>query len=679
MAGAPDTHPFFACDTGQTVMSHHGTRGKHAPDGSLQAYLTAYGLGYRWFQVDVVPYRDGLVCMHAVFGRRRGFSRMSLEQVRARAGRDVATLQDVLDHPGLAHARWNVEVKTSTARRQLAAALHNDGTVRPVLVSAPFHPALLRDLDDRFGDLVALAAPIRHGGALGVRLGQPHEPYTAVQVHRLVARRVVGSRWGRTLAVQVWGLGREHEVDAALDLGAHPIVNGTTSELAAHLRAAGRFPKTPEEAPTPPRVEPSPPTPPPDPGGVPDDRRTPIRNVCLGGGGWRGAFGSIGAVMYLHVTGRWADVQRVVAVSGGSFVTSALAAAGAEADTDPVPAATAVLGGLIGLRGSLRRRFLAAALPAPLLVVPPLFALVERLWLQRLMRGLLRRLFGDRTSSPEGGRQYVVCATGRSSARPYFFVSRRREGNGVVGFGQVLEVRRDRGPAVEIDGTWRLTDAVQSATSLPGIDGYRCPDRAPTSGDDGRGEVLIDGGVQGIFGLQFTEPDSATSLGDDVRTLIIDAGREERRSSPLMERVTSLSTIALLARWVQLALDTGFRNQVKRAQGSPLDGSEVRFRWVHLVRIAERDRDDPEPSGYPFDEISRRIACGRRKVHRFGLTGLSAANAHLTMVVAIAACAYELGDADRAPATVESVDVMLLDIGQLLGRGDALAKVWRDL
>ncbi len=688
-------------------MSHHGLSGDGAPDGSLEAYRAAYALGYRWFQLDVVPIKDDLISLHSRFGVRRGCTGRPLDVVRRRLGYDVPTVGELLGHPGLEHARWNIELKGRASVPLLIELLKDSPASVRVLVSAPMHPFALRELRDTFGDLLAIAAPVHHGGALGFAFMRSLHAYDSVQVHHWFARRRVKppGRAGRLPQVQVWTIDKPNVLDAVVELGCHPIVGRSDAATRDLLIAAGRWADIPHPGPS---------------GAVPSEavpseavlsdavlseavlseavlsdaapdvelaeqqvRRDgdavglePIKLLMLGGGGWRGAFGAIGAVMYLHDTQRWSDVRDVVSISGGSFVAAALGADGVD-DTDPSAALSDLIRGLLSIGGPVRRRLAALGLLLPLGVAPPVLLLATRWLASKFWRNLLRRVFGDRGPRQSGAHRYVICATGRESAMPHYFCAGDRhdniEGHDVAGPDVA-------GPDADPGRQWIIRDVVLSATALPWVTGTRTRNRRDVldSSDRGRGEVLIDGGVTGMFGNQFFQrPPWATASGDGVRTLVVDSGRVHRRGGRVLEWVTSMSTVAMLGRWLQIALDSAFRNEVYRTSAaSPIRASaDAVPLWTHLVRVAETDEADLHSPGWTFSERARRIEHGRRIVHRFGLTGLNERNALTTIVVAVAACAAEF----EADPSIESISARLHDIGARLGVGNKLADVWQAL
>lgn len=685
-------HPWFESTTDLVVMSHHGRADAKAHAGSLEALRAAYRAGYRWFQVDVVPIKDDLVSMHAVLGWRVGYRRMNRDQVSRRVGYRVPTLVEILDDPEMRDARWNIEVKSRSALPQLIAVLKRTKAVSRVMVSAPGHPKIVREVRETFGTLVAVAAPVHHGGVFGRLFFTPKLEHDGMQVFRWFGRGA-GVRHGRgRVRVQSWTIDGPAHLDACLAAGCHPVVKDSDDALRARLEAIGRWPDVP---PTLQRrtdtveLEPRPQTP------EPERPARPIEVLMLGGGGWRGAFGSIGSVAYLRTTGTWQHIRHVVAISGGSFVAAALGAEGVD-DEQPSPELARLARQMMALRWPMRLAFLPLLIPVALLVTMPfvldgrwslLWLLVPTVclflgrWIVSLeWRLMMRRLF--RGGRPRAhGRRYVVCATGRSSARPYFFVGGDLSDldPGAPAATSAAATPAPSGAAEErwgrmVPGDWTWADAVVSSTALPWVNGFRT-EADPTMGRAGAAERLIDGGVVGIFGRQWFEQTLlGPSTGDTPRTLAIDTGRKHRTGGRWTERLMGFLTIGMLSRWVQIALDASFRKEIERAtraEAAAPPGQEL----MNLVRVAESDAGDHHEILALRDEVLRRLEHGRCIVRRFGLSGLTRRNCLTTIVVAVVACTVDI---EHEP-TAATVRERLVQVGRELEMPGELERIWDEL
>lgn len=658
------THPWLLASPRQIVMSHHGASGQGAPAGSRLAYKAAYELGYRWFQVDVVATRDGLVLMHSVFGRNRRLEGLSTVDALNKHP-DSASLEDLLTSTEFAEARWNVEMKSRRGLRFLTAILAHNPDARPrVMVGSPMRPGVLADVQDVFGNDVATAAPVVHGGVFGLRFAKSRRSYHAVQVHRRFMRPSLLAAQVDGTAVQIWTSGSIAQTDKILMSGFHPIAAHCSAAAQQHLASNGRWPSPPlasgeTRAPASPHIIVQP-----NEQALSVDPRTVDTNryvILLGGGGWRGAFGGIGAVLYFEATQRWQNVELVGSVSGGSFVAASLMEESAN-DAKPSESLRPLYNRLVQLGGAVRRRFVALVIIVPLAIFPPIALLAFRRLISRFWRQVLVMAFGAenptaRTSiSPpvtDGGhtnRRYVICATGRETAKPKYFIAGDQ-----VGFVDQDDI---------IPGEWSLADAVQAATALPWFNGYRAPNRPPKEGREGqRGEVLIDGGIAGIFGTQLvTSVPGGPSMGlGDV--IIIDAGRPSRRSSRVADRLADFSTLALLARWLKVANESLLRNALTEAmrRGSP----------HRLIRLVADDLDD-----WTMDiETLWKVQHCRRVISEFGQWGLTKRNAQLTITLSVVLCCVELEPEHTPDLIFERISM----VSQLLGLEDTLTALWSDL
>jgi hypothetical protein len=310
---------------------------------------------------------------------------------------------------------------------------------------------------------------------------------------------------------------------------------------------------------------------------------------------------------------------------------------------------------------------------AVLWVLVPSSSLFAARWIVSFeWRWMMRRLFGATGPRRGGARRYVVCATGRSSARPYFFVG--GDTTGVVPPTPAPVQRPSPRWGGIVDGTWTWTRAVVSSTALPWVHGYCATGPAGPAG--ARAERLIDGGVVGIFGQQWFEEMLLGSAGGAMpRTLAVDTGRTHRMGGRWIERAIGFLTIGMLSRWVQIALDASFRKEIERASRAESATRPGDSPMMVLVRVAETDEGDRHADGARRDEVLRRLEHGRNEVRRFGLAGLSRRNCLTTVVVAAVACAVDL----ESSYDVDTMRRRLRQVGRELELGDELAAIWDTL
>ena len=209
----------FWSDTAQPLLiSHGGDTASGAVSGTWTAYRRAHELGFRAFQVDVVPAAEGsLLSKHAVFGRAPRLEAGPLEAVRDRLD-DVPTLSELMSaYPDV---RWNIELKSARCEPRLVELIDCHPARHQLCISAPFHTRVLRRLRRRFPGL-STNASLLEGALVGVAL-QPWRTCTADGVQlfsRLASERIVRHNVRRGLAVQAWTVNDGAEAHRLADRG----------------------------------------------------------------------------------------------------------------------------------------------------------------------------------------------------------------------------------------------------------------------------------------------------------------------------------------------------------------------------------------------------------------------------------------------------------------------------
>jgi hypothetical protein len=555
---------------------------------------------------------------------------------------------------------------------------------------------------------VALAAPVIHGGVfgrrlLGARRATPTKgrPYDCQQVLALFVKQPRSANDDRPIR-QAWTISRAKTLDRILATEACPIVDSKKLVI--------RRERPESVAPIADKVRMS---------------EVPVGDIealALGGGGWRGAFGGIGAVMYFAHTKRWAKIRDVVGISGGSFAVAQLSkqsdpALGAQAagEVDPDDpseplkellrklqvagrraANILLIGGLVllaivvvivvAILTSWQDRSLWAVLVAALTVLSASFLL--RLVVSLRWTAIVKAVFGNAPMcvSPEAEpdvvspRRYAIGATGLNDGHLYSFTSHQADDA-----PRWLENRRLATPL----GNRYVSTAVIRATSLPGLGQLgatkiwlpTCAHDDPKHKSDTCEWVpdrLVDGGISGIFGrgLVRARPQGGEQ-GPPPTVVVVDAGRSlevnndrtvKDRASGMGER---LAAMLLMVRWLKVALFVAYRDELGRVRDDQVaDGYSYR-----LVRLAEEedepglDRDGFSPTRH---EQLNRLYVLRDQLHRFSLTKASQTMSNRAITVAVAACALEF---EHTP----DIAGMLEAIGERLGRGRELADAWRDV
>ncbi len=712
-------HQWFASMAGVSITSHNGSAVRPRQLGTRIAFVRAYRAGYRWFQVDATPIKGDLASHHAIFGRSWRFTRWTKQDL-ARTRPDTSCLYDLLTDPELPRANWNIEMKSKAGLPALLSLLSRLGEegwdLSRILVSSPMRPSVLEAVAARFPQ-VGVAAPVIHGGTFGVRLLGPSRartsrgPYDCQQVYHpfVRARRRLG-RAERPL-VQAWTVSNRRVLDRVLRAGAHPIVD---SQVLMIRRSLGQAPL---------------------PVTTPDDLRREVAAqlyqapdaLALGGGGWRGAFGGIGAVMYFTHRQMYRAIHDVVGISGGSFAVAALARQPSRArlatgenepdDDSHVWALRQLLEALEGagsktrsILGIVATGLVALAAVAGVVTASAVNDDTKSVWVLALLAALvvgsflvraaatmrwkwiLRGVYGTHTMAPtppgdepgRPGRRFAIGATGLSDGYLYSFTSSPGE--------DVPRWRQDPGLATPLGGH-RLADVVARATSLPGIGQLgvgriwlpTCDHERHTRRDrhrcDSIPDRLVDGGVSGIFGRGLIQARYRRSGGSTGPTevVVVDAGRrlppETRALGARLARLGQRSSaLILLSRWLQVAMDVAYREELKYVRdGNVVDGH--RFRLVRLAE--EEDPFDPLTGTVKNASVTtvrrrddlNRLYVLRDQVHQFSLMRVNRVNANRTIAVAVAACALEF---EHEP----DISSILAAVGEQLGRGRALAAVW---
>lgn len=424
--------------------------------------------------------------------------------------------------------------------------------------------------------------------------------------------------------------------------------------------------------------------------------------LVLSGGGNRAMIGGAGALAYLTQHGWWDRVDEVVSVSGGSTANAAVLTRGAhsyeqtlESIEDFFARATHDLGQ--PWRQPKRFGFLAMLI-APVLVllllilasiglVPipdilhrPVVGLVIGLVapfatsvvVRRAAAGYLRNYLGSLTNGfdftlsgfRQSPRQHVICASGLSSGHPYYLWS---GGTEFFAGGDLGRPRQAHIPeqlwGISAQAEYSVADAVFASSSLPTLARVQAPNITERQGI--AKELLIDGGVSGIFGgqvgagLRDQGSGGARSNPSDGHIIVIDSGRHVQSPGRVGRTINRLSISALLARWLKVSLEAGYRRDLRE-----LDDT-------HLIRIAEgfgelNDNAGPVLAG--FDELRRRTA-------QMGLLNYNADRALNAFVTGWVGSALTL-DQQCSPAVIEAG---LGALGSQMGRGEEFVQYWRSV
>jgi len=410
--------------------------------------------------------------------------------------------------------------------------------------------------------------------------------------------------------------------------------------------------------------------------------------------------GCAGAIAYLAQHGWWDAIDEVVSVSGGSITNASLMTGGTQTVDDTFASLDRFYERATTDTGQPwkdPKRFVALALMAtPVLVVialvlmavdlvpgpsvldkpiiglgigllaPTICSLAIRRGAGAYLRNYLESLTNGASASLTGfgggRRQHVICASGLSTAHPYYLWG---GGANFTAGGDLSLQPTPHDPSslwgAAVQGDYSVADAVFASSSLPTLAQVEASlaesgqHAAPT-----RSELLIDGGISGIFGGQISagmrkqqEQRSSTEAG---HIIVIDSGRHVRPPSRIGQMIQRVSIAGLLARWLKVSLETSYQRDLLE-----LDDS-------HLIRIAEGQAEHgPSADGVRvrFDELRTRTA----QMSLANYDAERAKNAFVTGWVGAALCL------DPA-CTIESVRSGLTAVGDQMNRGDAFVDYW---
>jgi hypothetical protein len=413
----------------------------------------------------------------------------------------------------------------------------------------------------------------------------------------------------------------------------------------------------------------------------------PAIRLFLSGGGHRATIGSAGAICALVDLGNWNEVTEVISVSGGSVTNAALVrghtsehsrdlptADDAKLVGDPRPALKDLIDRLLGDRASLVATptrvaimaffvvsfallalgFAAALgvgslrLPTALVLLlgmstPFVVVMLFRQGLGWLWSDIVKALVDGRKvalAPSNAPRRYLFCASGLSSGVPYYFWA---QGDApTVTWGELLQ------------GGYSLHDAVLASTSLPGVGAVRAPSAS-------RNEVLVDGGVSGIFGQQREvsfERHAKDAFRGEVQRVAIDAGRHSVAYKEGMSPLTRFSILFALSRWLKASLEATYINDLGDFKGG------------HLVRLC-RDPSMPATAGVHGAALDR----AREETSNLGLFGVNRA----TTVDALISGYVATRLAFQPSVASDDLQLGLTSAGTALGLGDSLTLRWQEL
>lgn len=248
-------HPFLA-HRGAIAIAHRGGGLEHE-ENTLPAFANAAALGFTHVELDVHATRDGVVVIHhdpdltRLCGDTRKIADLDfakLQQVRTKGGAEIPRLQDLLEAFPQMHV--TIEAKSDRVVGPLCDLITRMGVIERISVGA-FAPARTRDACARLGAKL-LWSPA-HGQvarlyARGWGVPLSLEEFGVVQIPvawkgiAIVTPRFIRAAHRAGVAVQVWTVNDNAEMNRLLDLGVDGIMTDRPSLLREVLQTRGQWP-----------------------------------------------------------------------------------------------------------------------------------------------------------------------------------------------------------------------------------------------------------------------------------------------------------------------------------------------------------------------------------------------------------------------------------------------------
>lgn len=429
--------------------------------------------------------------------------------------------------------------------------------------------------------------------------------------------------------------------------------------------------------------------------------------LYLSGGSHRAALGGIGAILYLldsKGSFTWSDVDEIVAVSGGTQPVAALAAAQA---SDPAEVKStmarlyrAILDDQLTLTTFRRRVILlniaiavllpmllwaAAALffvpgfiafPIGLVTIAVVYRVVSR-QVSALQEDYLTSILRKAGTKPSHATQdlgtltetknlYVMLSAGLDSSEMY-----------PAWIGEDPPLANSK----RVIQSLSPVQACLVSSALPSLSRLKSPKSTSNGTILARRELLIDGGVGGNFGFQIAKQISdeivtGAAANKNRRVLAIDAGRRAEPSTGVIARVRGVSTVARLARWLQLSGDATYLNDLD-------DVKELDSTLAGFVDVADGVNGKLIGSVVAQTSSSPKLAVETQKnaIKRNGLLGLFGLNddtIHLAIACGVVGCLLtdRAAQANPTPVTEQEARAALGHAATVLGITTELSDGW---
>jgi glycerophosphoryl diester phosphodiesterase len=249
MSNKPARHPFLDHD-GPIPFAHRGGALDQS-ENTLVAFQGAVELGYRYIETDVHATSDGvLVAFHdddlsRTCGRPGKISELPWSEVqtaRVDGKEPIPLLTDLFD--ALPQARINIDCKADSAVDPLIGILRRTNALDRVCVGA-FSDRRLKRIRKALGKgLCSSLAPME---VVRWRLSLPPSGAQCAQVPvkygpiPVVTARTLANAHRHDIAVHVWTIDDEDEMERLLDLGVDGIMTDRPTVLKSVLESRGEW------------------------------------------------------------------------------------------------------------------------------------------------------------------------------------------------------------------------------------------------------------------------------------------------------------------------------------------------------------------------------------------------------------------------------------------------------
>lgn len=235
------------------AVAHRGGAGE-APENTMAAFARAADLGFRYIETDVQATRDnkvvafhdlGLDRLTALRGPLEACDWAELKRAKVAGREAIPRLEELLE--AWPDMRFIIEAKTDRVVVPLVRLIRDSQAMERICIGS-FSDRRIAHLREELGP--GLCTSLGRAGvarlrlaSLGLRLATPTAQVTQVPVRYrglpVVDRRFLATARRRGLAVQVWTVNQEAEMEQLIELGVDGLITDRPSLLRRVLQARG--------------------------------------------------------------------------------------------------------------------------------------------------------------------------------------------------------------------------------------------------------------------------------------------------------------------------------------------------------------------------------------------------------------------------------------------------------